>query len=396
MNLNRFYSPLCYDSCIIERTAASAREDGSIRTIEFWENAIITEWINREDLLKKLNLIFPILDKMFPDNWDIEWALNHGGLIPRILIYFPEIEIKNHLLSYSHTIKGLGIVLDFLDYAYYSNTIPYEERLANFKINLTGFRTSKSYVEFINGYQHSHLRTISKLTNPMREANFCLGTSDIYDIFEQLNNCNDTDTYSGIFEMLCFMIISIAETESPEGGPYIRYETLTSTSEERVRTEAIRQSYSNLQSYVKNNEIKLGFDYVFNGSKYIIKENSRFEERIKELLFEANILGVFVSIGKDGYEYLYNSTNSRTREIEDFFENLYPFGEVPYTIIHGRKIYLEIDNPDSEENDIRNYRVASAFLNYAKFNIEKELNENLIRNTVIRAYNKALSERVHY
>ena len=83
------------ENSLIERIAYAARVDGSIRTIEFWENAVLSPFIHRDSLLERLSLIFPILDSHFPNNWDRGWDIVEGGLLPSLIIYFPEVTITN-------------------------------------------------------------------------------------------------------------------------------------------------------------------------------------------------------------------------------------------------------------------------------------------------------------
>ena len=113
----------CY---FIEKMAYAARIDGSIRTIEFWENAILTPFVNRDSLLERLSLIFPILDSHFPNNWDIGWDIVEGGLLPSLITYFPEVTITNDRRK-QHLIQGLGMMLKFKDWSTWSDDNDNEE-----------------------------------------------------------------------------------------------------------------------------------------------------------------------------------------------------------------------------------------------------------------------------
>lgn len=386
-----------------EKDAVKAKIDGSIKTIEFWKNIKISSCIDdKEDLLKKLSIYFKVLEDNFPDNWDLEWIqTSDGGLLPSLVIYFPEITVIESKTKTQHLIRGLGIRLKFVNWENFeSKTGP-----ARFEHELYGFRTHRTVEELYRNYMHSHLPKLCAISNPIlnnteTEGKFCLGDSDIKDVFASLEECSPdkVDEYSTIFEMLCMMIVSHANTESYEGGPYISLLNLSSICTEELWRGSISLGYSKLQYHLFTEQPPLGFEFTFDGEKYVIRDNIHFEERLKELLSQYEEGKEMLAIlGTDGREY--SSTKTYQNTVKNLIEQVssaYIDGEAPFTYISGRKIELTTILPeDTEEEKVQNLRVAKSFLNYAKQQIEDRINRQFIRNTVIRAYNKTVLEGVH-
>lgn len=387
------------ENYLIERMAYAARVDGSIRTLEFWENAILTPFMDRDSLLERLSLIFPILDNHFPNNWDIGWDIVEGGLLPSLITYFPEVTITNED-GKQHLIQGLGMILKFKDWS----TLDEEEEeepenylAANIAPEIYGFRTHKTFIEQLRGYQHSHLHSISYANNPMCEGSlFCLGSSDIYDVFANLEDTITPEDFNMTFEMLCVMLRVHAETESQEGGPYIFLRNLVGVS--RVIWSNISSSvYNDLVSYITRENISLGFDYAQEEGAFVIKNNPKYYQRLKELLVLAGLEHlVLVSEDEAGVQYKFSSLAnlSTTRNIQEAVRNMNIKGQKPFTYIHGRKIELEVEEPVIEE-DSTNYKIAKEFVNYAKNRIEERINTRFIKNKGIESHNKVILERIH-
>ena len=386
-----------------EKDAVKAKIDGSIKTLEFWKNIKISSFINdKEDLFKKLSIYFKVLEDNFPDNWDLEWSqTSDGGLLPSLVIYFPEITITESRTRAQHLIRGLGIRLKLVNWEDYGpDTGP-----ARFEHNLYGFRTHRTIEELHRGYMHSHLPKLSAIRNPMLnnhevEGKFCLGASDIKDVFASLEECSPDkiDEYSTIFEMLCMMIVSHANTESHEGGPYISLSNLTSVAAEEYWSGSYKSGYDRLEQHLTTECPLLGFEFTFDGEKYVIRDNIHFEERIKELLSQyeggERMLAI---LGENGREYASTKTyQSTVKNLVKQVSETYINGEVPFMYISGRKIELTTILPeDLGEEEPQNLRVVKNFLNYAKQRIEDRINRKFIRNTIIRAYNKTVLEGVY-
>ena len=388
------------ENYFIERMVYAARVDGSIRTIEFWENAILTPFVNRDSLLERLILIFPILEEYFPNNWDIGWDIVAGGLLPSLIIYFPEVTITNDN-GKQHLIQGLGMILKFRDWSTWdednNGEYPDDYLAANIAPEIYGFRTHKTFIEQLRGYQHSHLPSIGYTSNPMyTESHFCLGSSEILNVFANLDDVITDEDFKMTFEALCLMLRVHAETESREGGPYMFLNSLVGVS--RVRWSNISSSvYNDLVSYITRENIPLGFDYAQEEGEFVIKNNSKYYQRLKELLVLAELDSlVLVSEDEEGTEYKFSSLAnlSTIRNIKEAVENMNIAGQKPFTYIHGRKIELEVAEPVTEE-DNTNYKIAKEFVSYAKSRIEEKINTRFIRNKGIESHNKAILERIH-
>lgn len=386
------------ENYLIERMAYAARVDGSIRTLEFWENAILSPFIHRDSLLERLSLIFPILDSHFPNNWDIGWDIVEGGFLPSLITYFPEVTIVNEQ-GKQHLIQGLGMILKFRDWSTWDKEEeqPEDYLAANIAPEIYGFRTHKTFIEQLRGYQHSHLPSGSRTENPMyTERHFCLGSSDIYDVFTNLEDAITTEDFNIAFEMLCVMLKVHAETESQEGGPYKRIEELIGVSRERW-SNISASVYNDLVSYITRENIPLGFDYAQEEGGFVIKNNPKYYQRLKELLVLAELDHlVLVSEDEVGIQYKFSSLAnlSTIRNIQEAVRNMNIRGQKPFTYIHGRKIELEVAEPVIEE-DSTNYKIAKEFVNYAKNKIEKRINARFIQNKGIESHNKAILERIH-
>ena len=381
----------------VEKEVVKAKIDGSIKTIEFWENTKISSFIDdREDLLKKLSIYFKVLEDNFPDNWDLEWAqTSEGGLLPSLVIYFPEITVTESKTGTQHLVRGLGIRLKFVNW----ENCGAETGPARFEHDLYGFRTHRTVEELYRSYMHSHLPSRPAARNPILniEGKFCLGTSDIRDVFVALEECSpdNVDEYSTIFEMLCVMIVSHANTESREGGPYVSLLNITPVNVGVPWRESCAIGYSKLEQYISTERPPLGFEFTFNGEEYIIRDNIHFEEKIKEFLSQYEEgEKMLVVLGEDGKEYYNNNLYQSTiKNLVEQVKETYIDGKVPFTYISGRKIELTTILPEDEENEkAQNLRVAKPFLSYAKQQIENRINRKFIRNTVIRAYNKTVLE----
>ena len=386
------------ENYLIERVAYTARVDGSIRTLEFWENAVLSPFIHRDSLLERFSLMFPILDSHFPNNWDIGWDIVEGGLLPSLITYFPEVTITSDN-GKQHLIQGLGMILKFRDWSTWDNNEeqPEDYLAANIVPEIYGFRTHKTFIEQLRGYQHSHLPSISRTSNPMYIENpFCLGSSDIYDVFTNLEDAITTEDFNMTFEMLCVMLRVHAETESQEGGPYRRIEELIGVSRERWSDVSV-SVYNDLESYIIRENIPLGFDYAQEKGRFVIKNNPKYYQRLKELLVLAQLARlVLVSEDEGGRQYkLSPLANLDTiRNIQEAVEGMNIRGQKPFTYIHGRKIELEVAEPVIEE-DSTNYKIAKEFVSYAKNKIEERINIRFIKNKGIESHNKAILERIH-
>jgi hypothetical protein len=160
-------------------------------------------------------------------NWNVHpgdaegtWLLNGRQLTsvknqwstlkPVIMVWWPEVTVTNEN-DKSITIQDLYAKIQIT----LEGRIPYEVR--SFML----CRTTFSEVQYISGYQHSHLpsfRGISGFEAP------CLGTGPINNtVLELKNNCDSTE-----WMLFCQELSMYVTVESLRGGPYIRMETIGS------------------------------------------------------------------------------------------------------------------------------------------------------------------------
>lgn len=374
IELSKFESSL--DFTEVEKAFYLARIDGSIRTVNFWEHR------THKDVTKQLEYIIPVLEEYFPENWDIGWKVLNNTFRPTLIVYFPEIEIENEN-NKKHLIKGLGMVLRF---NINSNKLQPE---------IQGFRTHKSLVETYVGYQHSHLPVISNTTNPMTHLeNFCLGDSDIYELFSLLNDIDlEEDTkeyYITIFEQICLMLKVHASTESLAGGPYIKIKNLGNMSDIEFSFRTIDREYHEMIAYITTHKNILNIDYVNTFEGFKIRDNQKFENVIRQLLQENNRLNKVLVSERNNREYL--SSEETSLIIKKEMEKVASQNENTFTYIHGKKIPLIIDlEIETKEN---NCKISKNFLNYVRTSLEETINKRYSSNRIKEKLNQALLEEV--
>lgn len=408
MKLNKFY--IQRESVPInELQALEALEDGRIRTPEFWDNPeIVTKLFDTKALSHKLSLMFPVLDRVFPELWEVYWEGSLEGLSPVIGIYYPEFTVSNYTKETSYESKGLMATLSFNTDAalddYYTVTDDgedWEPGTPNFDPNIRGFKTHYKFLEFVHGYVHSHVNTLNKDTsNPFETRKFCLGSSEILETFVAVDEAyhpEEPEDFESAFEMLCYMVTTHVETESSEGGPYKYFSDLVDPGQELFRRENSNFSLKSNNILKKIKEAP-GFDYYFDGSKYVVKNNQKFRDKVKKYCLDYDASDMLIVVASDGNEYRFASrtqvryTDSRTRFLE---RNKDTNDEQAFTLLRGQKIYLTVELPEHIDNDIENAQVAKPFLNYFKNLYEEFINKKLIENETIRTYNKAYFERAY-
>lgn len=145
-----------------------------------------------------------------------------------VVIYFPEITIKNELQK-EHTLTDVYAALT---------------RNANFYVG----RTSYTQQEATHGYTHSHTPVKRDYTHMFRT--FCLGSGNWADIIHYLQSIatqsidiTEEELENTILQF-CYLLPQVLATESLTGGPYFRLSELsrTSSSERRRRNYTIPES----------------------------------------------------------------------------------------------------------------------------------------------------------
>jgi hypothetical protein len=166
--------------------------------------------------------ITPILDRVFPDNYDIQLTLEYDrfsyddkiesciSIDLGIILKFPEILIKNGS-GHRHTIKDLYVKIS-------AKNSSYKPEVEYYSIN--GARGEITDAELSATYRHSHISRFDGNMGPGVFGHFCLGSSMLAD--KRVWKLNDPLS----FEMMLYNIQDLVEWESLGGVPHIRMETL--------------------------------------------------------------------------------------------------------------------------------------------------------------------------
>lgn len=141
----------------------------------------------------------------YKDGMDIDFFVDKGydylcGILnPRVVIRFPEVEIRNEKEEH-RTLKELYVALN----------ISNGRLIGTFLVN----RTTYTQAEFFSGYMHSHVHPFS-----FTQWNVpCLGRGPISNTISSLASSGDANLWMLFLEELKTFL----ETESIEGVPYIQ------------------------------------------------------------------------------------------------------------------------------------------------------------------------------
>lgn len=310
--------------------------------------------------------IIELLDSVFEDKWCFHF--NSRSSFPSIWIHFPEFTITNSNGD-SHNIRDLFVILDITVYP--ENIVIQDNRLR-------GFRTTLTYKELISGYQHSHLYPrndyFSNFDEDMYLGNFCLGTSEIGDLIQIINN----ETFDeGIFELFLVLLKDVFKWESLEGTPYIR---MNSISSYRNSTESFRVNSTMLEEAVS---CILSYPDILRKCNYNVVENSL--KIVDDSFFIDSLKTLFLKKGK--VSLLCTVSNDRYLEIKDeipiFLEN-----PNKHILFRGYKKPLKIINTNvfcsSQDNNINKYMIYPFLLDRIVNKINSEINKKLIKYYVKR------------
>lgn len=182
-----------------------------------------------EDLLEKSKEVFSIFcDHFGEDRCDLKLSklaideLNAGMPVGSIrlnsmnnyavcyiLIYFPEVEIRNER-DFTHTIRELYVKINL------------SEKGTMFG-HFCMLRTKYSMNELVAGYLHSHAYYVTPAA--LRTKSFqscCLGNGPIAATSSELVRESDPDRWS----IFCFQLEQYVGIESLHGGPYVKIEKI--------------------------------------------------------------------------------------------------------------------------------------------------------------------------
>ena len=213
----------------------------------YFENAILKDFENFEDL----NIIEI---KQLYDN-----IINKYCNPTNIIIYFKEILVTNEY-NKNHLIRDVFYKITFTPNLYIKNTHI--------------IRSTYTEKEIKAHYIFSHCPIFKSGENTSEWKILCYGSGPIKRTLDNLANGIDLDLYG----LLCNEIINYLHTESVEGGPYIRLETVNNTNQNKnslnnsciVQNHVTKKILKDFTSYyISNCDLK----FTKQGIYYILAEN---------------------------------------------------------------------------------------------------------------------------
>jgi hypothetical protein len=329
-----------------------------------------------EETFEQLRQICNSLNIIFENNWDFDfdldinktWDINMIS-IRGIKIHFDKIKISNTKQD-THNILDLFVVIDI--------SVTEENKI--YFPNIMGFRTTLSFIEYQNCYEHSHLTDFYKdaITSPKK---FCLGSGEIK-VLQSLIQHEDfnIDTIRNFFVQL----FSLVSHESLEGKPYKFIAELKLKYQYRkfYSTPSTRQ-LKNLADifilYLKSNNKELHFK--IKAGKFEVLEISLFEH-IVDWVYNSNTPTEhrkFILSYKVGSDYFEHGSEMAVLEIDPPVDK--------HIYFRGKKIDFKIvDEPERKTNQEPDYIIHPRIIEYFMNHLTKTVNEKSIRNSIYERY----------
>lgn len=333
--------------------------------------------INESILIDQLSILFNLLDKLYPELWDI-FILSDKKVCVGIL--FPEITISNSV-NQQHFIKNLMVILP-IDSATNYTDLSIQ--------NILGTRLSLSLEEWNSGYMHSHLykNIIDTNSSVMQLSNFCLGSSEI---LEQLRVVK---THFDIHQIELFLLLikSLVEWESLEGTPYILINSISLdvNSNSPLAVGTIEYIYNKVAEYIYSNVIH-ELQIVINEGKPEIILSNEAKNLIKAKIIEyidssdfswnrAMFTKTLVKIKNNKIIY-YGSKADYSQEL--FNSTFSEDGVLPYTVFRGVQYKFDVQLSESSNNDINTYSLHPNLVSYIQNKLTNKLYVETIRKNII-------------
>lgn len=367
---------------------------------------------DREKMVRmatQFDMLVTMLNTHYGESWDFHYKpLKNQELsfTVDIIIHYPDIQISNGTIT--HNIRDLFV----------HTQISFNDNLELICKPPGGFRTTYSYVEWFQGYDHSHLRTKDAARNKpdtfFQGSFFCLGANT--DLENILNNVFLSHEYvfnTDVFEGFLYAIDDAVEWESLEGGPYIRISTLSSLIPSRniVHTsKKVNLTYfnRNIDNFIS--EFSLSHYSIFLKAKYqenkiAIDNNEELSWALKEFISEGLAEGTLDLIYSDMlvannnknkvYDFEYYIKYYRKTipiPVEDFYEQLKEnntkenIESAPYFQFRNTEKYIHVDPmPADLENNTNNYFLHPSFLKLFIKKINIKIHQNESKKSIIRA-----------
>lgn len=371
----------------------SMRSTGNIRSTEWLFKRArrgFIRGVSQEDAVNfadTIDSMISVLNKVHEDRWDFHLKPERVGSRWKfelwVLIHYPVVEITN-AEGLSHTMKDLILTFRINEQGIEDDRIIYGPE------ELGGTRGTLSYEEWFSHYIHSHLDTwrTTRFSDCLEATTFCTGGGEINDLMATLRG-----GYSeGIFELFILTLDVVANWESLEGGPHILMKNITlgtyDNYAELLDEGTLRRAYR----YFSDSLSELNVNFVIADNRYKIKHDDTYEQYVKEkVIANTGEYVKYLLVNKVGTEYVgYNFPDIKTpEELKEKFLN--DRGELPYTLIQGKKIEFKVEKFTGEMPDINQYGVHPKFLNYVSKKLEHKLYKKTIRRSSIERYNQSIN-----
>ena len=295
-----------------------------------------------------------------------------------LVLYFPRVTITNRERK-SHLIKDIFVRIPFF--------INQRERLGIERIE--GGRTTLSYAEYCSHYYHSHLSiyaigSISSRSQPPMYSTFCTGSGEINIYQADMNSEGITEARATAYLM---QIMTVVGYESIEGTPYRHIRNIMIRDASGRRSNPNKNVADNLYrrtlAHCKDNNIVPCLEFAIENNKYIVKDNSKFDEFLLATVTDEDAKrNILCMIDETGAYYQYGSTP--TREQPPTVTNKY--------IFQGREIQFTVEDiPDEIDDSNIEYFIHPFIKTYIKNQIEYDINKKSIRKSTIDRYSNQSS-----
>lgn len=310
------------------------------------------------DIRDILDNIKDLLEEIYPGCWDIQE--NQEEDIYNIFIHFPEIVVRNYETNDSHTIYDMyvKIVLNRSDFTIASK--------------LEGCRATRTYKEYISGYNHSHLNAAYSSYNH-NFSKFCLGESDLAEKHIDLRGEFNLTK----FEAYLYLLKPYLETESSEGGPYMYISSIVLTKQLEEPTINDKVTFYN-EFIMSEIPFKVNIDKL----NYQVYYNLVLSDEFIHSLLYITPARFKIKISEDGkQEPLLTSNDGTTNLFINTYNTIkYSFDSV---LFRGLPVYRKLLNdivPEEVTEDTINYKVIPHpdLTDYLTNTINKELKEKAI------------------
>ena len=295
-----------------------------------------------------------------------------------LVLYFPRVTITNRERK-SHLIKDIFVRIPFF--------INQRESLGIESIE--GGRTTLSYAEYCSHYYHSHLSinaigSISSRSQPPMYSTFCTGSGEINIYQADMNSEGITEARATAYLM---QIMTLVGYESIEGTPYRHIKNIMIRDASGRRSNPNRNVADNLYrrtlAHCKDNNIVPCLEFAIENNKYIVKDNSKFDEFLLATVTDEDAKrNILCMIDETGAYYQYGLTP--TREQPPTVTNKY--------IFQGREIQFTVEDIPGEIDDSNiEYFIHPFIKTYIKNQIEYDINKKSIRKSTIDRYSNQSS-----